>query len=158
MQKVLSKNIKKSREVKFSRWQALFANFDFTVEHIKGKDNTLPYFHSREYIEQKKYHVMIIITEWDNNQRQEVLKTMPDELEWETYKRDWKPTWKLRNTKVLYANLQPHTDLQYYVPERKVYPKGSKWIHDMVYDKARRNVEVARIDLEQNFNDIATIW
>lgn len=28
----------------------------------------------------------------------------------------------------------------------------------MVYDKARRNVEVARITLEKNFHDIPTIW
>lgn len=49
-------------------------------------------------------------------------------------------------------------NLQLYVPERKVYPKGRTWIHEMIYDKARRNAELARKALEQNFHDIATIW
>lgn len=158
MQKVLTKNIKKAGEAKFARWQALFANFDLSVEHIKGKDNSLPDFLSRGYIEQKEAQVLVIVTEWEQEHKRETMRIIPDELEWETYKRDWKPTWKLRNTKVMDANLQPHMDLQLYVPERKVYPKGRTWIHEMIYDKARRNAELARKALEQNFHNIATIW
>jgi len=158
MKKVLSKDIKKPEEAKFARWQALFANFDFSVEHIKGENNCLPDFLSGEYIEQKEAHVMMIITEWDQHQKQEILRTIPDDLDWDTYKNNWRPTWQLRNTKVLDANLQPHTDLQHYVPERKVYPKGRKWIHDMIYDKAKADADMARRALEENFHDIGTIW
>jgi len=39
-----------------------------------------------------------------------------------------------------------------------VFPKGGKWIHDMIYDKPRRDVDIAQRTLEQNFHDIATIW
>ena len=123
--------IKKPGEAKFARWQALFANFDFQVEHIKGTENCLPDFLSREYI-QPQDHIMVIVTEWDQTQKQEVLCTIPDTQDWEEYKKDWKPTWQLRNTKVLDANLQV-------VPKRRVYPKGNKWIHDMIYTKAKRD-------------------
>jgi len=140
MKKVLTKDIKKPREAKFSRWQALFANFDFEVEHIKGKENHLPDFLSREFI-QPPEHVMVIVTEWDQNRQKEVLRTIPDNLSWAEYKESWKPTWELRNTKVLDANHQAHTDILHLVPERKVYPKGSGWIHDMVYS---RSMDAAR--------------
>ena len=46
---------------------------------------------------------------------------------------EWEPRWELRNTKILDANLQNHTDIQHLVPERRVYQKGSMWIHDKVY-------------------------
>ena len=85
---------------------------------------------------------MMIITEWDQHQKQEGLRTILDDQDWEEYKRNWKPTWQLRNTKILDANLQPHTDIQHFVPQRKVYPKGSKWIYDMIYDKAWRDADI----------------
>jgi len=50
LKKVLIKDIKKSSESKFARWQALFENFDFDVEHIKRERNCQPYFLSREYL------------------------------------------------------------------------------------------------------------
>ena len=110
----------------------------------------------QEYIEPRD-HVMMIIIEWDQNQKQEVLRTIPDDQDWETYKKNWRPTWQLRNTKVLDANLQPHTNIQHFVPKRKVYPKEGKWIHDMIYDKERRDAGIAQRALEQKFHDIATI-
>ena len=36
MNKVLNKEVKKASEAKFARWQALFSNFEFDIEHIKG--------------------------------------------------------------------------------------------------------------------------
>jgi len=81
MKKVLTKDIKKPGEVKFARWQAMVANFDFEVEHIKGKENYLPDFLSREFIQPIEY-VMIIVTEWDQGQQKEVLRTIPDNLSW----------------------------------------------------------------------------
>ena len=50
LDKVLSKEIKNPEDAKFARWQALFANFTFKVEHIKGSENCLPDFLSREFI------------------------------------------------------------------------------------------------------------
>jgi len=38
-----------------------------------------------------------------------------------------------------------------------VYPKEGKWIHDMIYDKERRDAGIAQRALEQKFHDIATI-
>ena len=64
---MLIKDIKNPGEAKFTRWQALFANFDFDVEHIKGSENCLPEFLSREHIQQQE-HIMVIVTEWDPNQ------------------------------------------------------------------------------------------
>ena len=35
----------------FARWQALLSAFDFTIEHIKGSDNSLPDFLIREFVQ-----------------------------------------------------------------------------------------------------------
>ena len=35
----------------FARWQALLSAFDFTIEHIKGSDNSLPDFLTREFLQ-----------------------------------------------------------------------------------------------------------
>ena len=91
MKKVLTKDIRRAGEVKFSRWQALFANFDFDVEHIKGEENSLPDFLSREYIQPAQ--ILMIVTEWDPNQQQEVLRSIPENKSWSKYQDQWKPTW-----------------------------------------------------------------
>ena len=44
MNKVLNKDIRSPGDAKFARWQALFNNFDFSVEHIKGTNNYIPDF------------------------------------------------------------------------------------------------------------------
>jgi hypothetical protein len=51
MNKVLHKKITKSREAKFARWKDLFANFDFDIEHIKGSENSIHDFLSREKLQ-----------------------------------------------------------------------------------------------------------
>ena len=81
---------------------------------------------------------MVIITEWDQANQREILKSIPDDKDWISYRKNWEPTWQLRNTKVLDVNLQNHTDLQNLVPEIRVYPKGSRWIHGMVYTRSMR--------------------
>ena len=68
---------------------------------------------------------MVIITEWVSNAQSEAYRNVLDNTGWFDYIIQWNPTWKLWNTKVLDANLQPHTDIQHLVPERKVYPKSS---------------------------------
>jgi hypothetical protein len=50
MNKVLHKELKNSGDHKFARWQALFSNFDFSIEHIKGSSNSLADFLSREHL------------------------------------------------------------------------------------------------------------
>lgn len=50
LEKVITKTIKSLADAKFAIWQALFSYFDFKVEHIKGSENCLPDFLSREYI------------------------------------------------------------------------------------------------------------
>ena len=53
LKRVLSKAINKDGEAKFARRQALFSNFNFEVKHMRGKNNCLPNFLSREYLSQK---------------------------------------------------------------------------------------------------------
>ena len=37
----------------FARWQALLSNFDFQIEFIKGENNSLSDFLSREFLQGK---------------------------------------------------------------------------------------------------------
>lgn len=100
---------------------------------------------------------MMIVIEWDPNQQQEVLMSIPENKNWAEYRDQWKPTWQLRNTKVLDANLQPDIDIIHLVPERKVYPKGNKWIHDMIYSKSMMDAHLAEESLKNDFHDISMI-
>ena len=49
---VLQKDVKNlvSKHI-FARWQALLSCFDFEIVHIKGKDNPLPDFLTREFLQ-----------------------------------------------------------------------------------------------------------
>ena len=51
---VLEKDVKNlvSKHI-FARWQALLSNFDFDIEFIKGENNSLPDFLSREFLQGK---------------------------------------------------------------------------------------------------------
>ena len=51
---VLEKDVKNliSKQI-FARWQALLSNFDFQIEFIKGENNCLPDFLSREFLQGK---------------------------------------------------------------------------------------------------------
>jgi len=37
----------------FARWQAILYAFDFEIEFIKGESNSLPDFHTREFLQGK---------------------------------------------------------------------------------------------------------
>ena len=109
MNKVLNKDIKSPGDTKFARWQALFSNFDFSVEHIKGTNNYIPDFLSREHLQN---FCLIISVQLRNGT--EILVNIPDSLNWETYESEWRPHWELRSTKILsqttqlaYSNLVP---------------------------------------------------
>ena len=51
---ILEKDVKNiiSKQI-FARWQALLGNFDFEIEFIKGENNSLPDFLSRECLQGK---------------------------------------------------------------------------------------------------------
>jgi hypothetical protein len=115
MNKVLNKDIKSPGDTKFARWQALFNNFDFSVEHIKGTDNSIPDFLSREHLQ----NLCLIISVQLRNGT-EILVNIPDSLNWETYESEWRPHWELRSTKILsqttqlaYSNLVPEVRFNY---------------------------------------------
>ena len=79
-------------------------------------------------------------------------------MKWEDYMNSWKPNWQLRNTQILYATIQPHGDLQHLVSERNIYPKYSKWIHDMVFDHSRHMENLEEYSLNLHFRDLNIIW
>jgi hypothetical protein len=88
MNKVLNKEIRTPSDVEFARWQALFINFDFSIEHIKGTTNCIPDFLSKEHLQQVS---MIIFVQLRNGS--EVLTTILDTLSWEQYSSNLKPYW-----------------------------------------------------------------
>ncbi|WMV37769.1 hypothetical protein MTR67_031154 [Solanum verrucosum] len=51
---ILQKDVKNlvSKQI-FARWQALLSNFDFEIEFIKGENNSLPDFLTREFLQGK---------------------------------------------------------------------------------------------------------
>ena len=50
--KVLEKDVKNivSKQI-FARWQSLLSCFDFQIEFIKGKENSIPDFLTREFLQ-----------------------------------------------------------------------------------------------------------
>ena len=48
---VLQKDVKNitSKHI-FARWQAILSNFDFQIEYIKGENNSIPDFLTREFL------------------------------------------------------------------------------------------------------------
>lgn len=52
---ILQKDVKNLvAKLIFARWQALLSSFDFQIEYIKGKDNSLPDFLIREFLQGKQ--------------------------------------------------------------------------------------------------------
>jgi len=80
MNKVLNKDLKSPGDSKFARWQALFSNFDFTIEHIKGSNNYIPDFLRREHLQ----NLCLLISIQLRNGIETVVN-IPDSLSWETY-------------------------------------------------------------------------
>ena len=67
-----------------------YFNFFFSIEHIKGSQNSLPDFLRRENLQEK--HLMIIVTEWDPNIQHEILRNILDSTPWQEYCESWKLT------------------------------------------------------------------
>ena len=53
--KILQKDVKNlvSKQI-FARWQAILSVFDFDIQYIKGENNSLPDFLTREYLQGKR--------------------------------------------------------------------------------------------------------
>jgi hypothetical protein len=51
---VLEKDVKNiaSKQI-FARWQAILSIFDFKIEYIKGSQNSIPNFLTREFLQEK---------------------------------------------------------------------------------------------------------
>jgi len=75
MNKVLHKELKNSGDHKFARWQALFNNFDFSIEHIKGSTNSLADFLSREHLQFILQSHIVSIQLRNNNEH---IENIPD--------------------------------------------------------------------------------
>ena len=52
---VLQKDVKNiaSKHI-FARWQAILSNFDFQIEYIKGENNSIPDFLTREFLQDSR--------------------------------------------------------------------------------------------------------
>jgi hypothetical protein len=103
MNKVLNKDLKNPGDSKFARWQALFSNFDFSIEHIKGANNSIPDFLSREHLQNLCLLISVQLRDGLESNRD-----IPDSLNWESYSEDWVPRWELRSTKILSQTTQFH--------------------------------------------------
>lgn len=157
MNTVLTKYIKKPRESKFVWWQALCTNFNFEIEHIKGSEKCIHDFLNRQNIQEQSY-LMVIVIEWVSYLSHEMLREIPDCMNWEYYMNSWKLTWELWNTQPLDANIQPHGDIQHLLLEHKVYPKSNKWIHCMVFNHSRHIENLTEDALKLHFKDLNIIW
>jgi hypothetical protein len=118
-----------------------------SVEHIKGSDNSIPDFLSREHLQS-----LIISVQLRNGTK--VLVNIPDSLNWETYESEWRPHWELRSTKILsqttqlaYSNLVPE------VRGRRV----SNVLAPIISRATEKTVE-AQNALTYTFHDIDLIW
>ena len=149
MNKVLNKEIKTPSDAKFARWQALFSNFDFSIEHIKGTTNCIPDFLSREHLQQVS---MIISVQLRNGS--EILTTILDTFSWEQYSSNWKPHWELRSTKLISPTNQFHCS--------RLVPEVCNWqssnVLIPVISRASQKVVEAQDALSSIFHDIYLIW
>ena len=149
MNKVLNKDIKSPSDAKFARWQALFSNFDFSVEHIKGTINSIPDFLSKEHLQAS---CMIISVQLRNGA--ETLVNIPDSLNWEAYESEWRPHWELRSTKILIQTI--HLAYSNLVPE--IRNKRISNVFAPIITRASQNAVEAQEALTKNFHDIDLIW
>lgn len=151
MNKVLNKELRNPGDHKFARWQALFSNFDFSIEHIKGSTNCLSDFLSREHL-QLAYQSLIISMQLKENE--EHMENIPDSLRWEDFTNLWGPRWELRNTKIISQTTQiPYSDL---VPE--VRRRGNSNVLLPVINHSNRRALQAQHALTELFHDVNLIW
>lgn len=78
MKKVLTKQLNKINEEKFSRWHALFSNIDFDIEHINVIENSIPNSLIREHLQNPSKRT----SEWEDlkSSKHEHLKSNKQEI------------------------------------------------------------------------------
>lgn len=151
MNKVLHKELKNSGDHKFARWQALFINFDFSIEHIKGTTNSLADFLSHEHL-QVIHQALIVSIQLRNNN--EHIENIPDRMPWEEFRQIWVPRWGLRKTEII----SPATQMLYSVLVPEVRRQGPpNLLLPVIHQATRQAIEVAQ-HLTEWFHDIDLIW
>jgi len=149
MNKVMNKDIKSPGDSKFARWKDLFSNFDFSIEHIKGNDNSIPDFLSREHLQNL---CLLIYVQLRNGT--ETLVNIPDSLRWETYEEEWVPHWELRSIKILSQTAQlAYSNLVLEVRGRRI-PN----VLAPVISRATTRAIEAQEALNYTFHDLDLIW
>jgi hypothetical protein len=138
MNKVLNKDLKNPGDSKFARGQALFNNFDFAIEHIKGSHNSIPDFLSREHLQ----NACLLISVQLRDGMERIIE-VSDSLQWE-----------LRSTEILsqttqvsYSNLVPE------IRGRRI----SNVLTPIVALSNDRAIQ-AQNTLAEFFHDIIQIW
>jgi hypothetical protein len=151
MNKVLHKELRNPGDHKFARWQALFGNFDFSIEHIKGTNNSLADFLSREHL-QNTHQVHIVSIQLRNNN--EHIENISDSLTWEDYSQLWVPRWGLRQKKTIGLGTQVlYTTL---VPEVRRQEAGNLLSRIVTYNS--RLAQESALHLSEWFHDINLLW
>jgi hypothetical protein len=151
MNKVLHKDLKNSGDHKFARWQALFSNFDFSIEHIKGSSDSLADFLSREHLQ--TVHQSFIVSIQLRGESDHI-ENIPDMMRWDEYCRGWIPRWGLRSTSIIAHVSQ--VSYSYLVPE--VRNRGnSNLLSPIINQRNRRSIE-AQQSLTESFHDIDLLW
>lgn len=151
MNKVLHKDLKNPGDHKFARWQALFSNFDFTIEYIKGSTNSLADFLSREHLQVVHQPLIVSIQLRDNNEH---IENIPDRLPWDDYKQLWVPQWGLRHKQTL----SQATNMPYFTLVPEVRRQGPSSLLSPVIHQANNQALEAGLHLAEWFHDINLIW
>lgn len=135
MNKVLHKDLKNSGDHKFARWQALFSNFDFSIEHIKGSSNSLVDFLSRENLQIAHQSLVVSVQLRGDSEH---IENIPDIMGWDEYCRRWVPRWGLRSTSII----APTTQVSYSFLVPEVRHRGpSNLLTPIINQGNRREVE-----------------
>jgi hypothetical protein len=151
MNKVLHKELKNPGDHKFARWQALFSNFDFSIEYLKGSANALADFLSREHLQVVLSSFIVSIQLRDN---QEHIENIPDRLPWDDYIQLWTPRWGLRSTQVI----SQATNVLYYTLVPEVRRMNSPNLLAPIIQQHSQQAVAARQHLVEWFHDINAIW
>jgi hypothetical protein len=151
MNKILHKELKSSGDHKFARWQALFSNFDFSIEHIKGISNSLADFLSREHL-QILHQSFIVSVQIRGDSKH--IENISDMMRWNEYCLNWVPRWGLRSTQVIAPTTQ--TPYQLLVPE--VRHRGNSNLLAPIISQGNRKATEAQQALTESFHHIDLIW
>ena len=121
----------------------------YTIEHIKGINNYIPDFLSREHFQNL---CLLIFVQLRNGV--ETILNIPDSLSWESYVAEWVPHWELRNTKIL----SPTTHLSYSNTVPEVRGRRVSNVPARRISRTNENAVEAQNALTKLFHDIILVW